>query len=262
MEQHIYGRLEEGLMTNQARPTSNETVPMDPAIIADPYPRYRQLREEDPVHWNQGINCWTLTRYTDVLTALRDQRLSSAQISAFSERLPEDAAEKIEPLTRLFSDMMLMSDPPGHTRLRKLANKAFTPRVVERMRSSIQATTDVLLDSIEKDGGRHGRFEVIKDLANPLPAIVISEMLGVPAGDRDQFKIWSSHLAAFLGNLRMVAETAEIAQTSAFEMSDYLRKIISQRRNDPQDDLISDLVAAEEEGDSFSEAELFPCASC
>ena len=83
-------------MTNQARPTSNETVPMDPAIIADPYPRYRQLREEDPVHWNQGINCWTLTRYTDVLTALRDQRLSSAQISAFSERLPEDAAEKIE----------------------------------------------------------------------------------------------------------------------------------------------------------------------
>ena len=249
-------------MTNQARPTSNETVPMDSAIIADPYPRYRQLREEDPVHWNQGINCWTLTRYTDVLTALRDQRLSSAQISAFSERLPEDAAEKIEPLTRLFSDMMLMSDPPDHTRLRKLANKAFTPRVVKRMRSSIQATTDVLLDSIEKDGGRHGRFEVIKDLANPLPAIVISEMLGVPAGDRDQFKIWSSHLAAFLGNLRMVAETAEIAQTSAFEMSDYLRKIISQRRNDPQDDLISDLVAAEEEGDSFSEAELFPCASC
>ena len=89
-------------MTNQVRLTLNETVPMDPAIIADPYPRYRQLREEDPVHWNQGINCWVLTRYTDVLAALRDQRLSSAQISAFSERLPDAAAEKIEPLTRLF----------------------------------------------------------------------------------------------------------------------------------------------------------------
>ena len=219
-------------MMNQARLTLNETVPMDPAIIADPYPRYRQLREEDPVHWNQGINCWVLTRYTDGLAALRDQRLSSAQISAFSERLPDAAAEKIEPLTRLFSD--IMSDPPNHTRLSKLANKAFTPRVVERMRSSIQATTDVLLDSIEKDGGSHGRFEVIKDLANPLPAIVIPEMLGVPAGDRDQFKIWSGHLAAFLGNIRTVSETAEIAQSSAFEMSDYLRKIISQRRNAPQ----------------------------
>ena len=219
-------------MMNQARLTLNETVPMDPAIIADPYPRYRQLREEDPVHWNQGINCWVLTRYTDVLAALRDQRLSSAQISAFSERLPDAAAEKIQPLTRLFSD--IMSDPPNHTRLSKLANKAFPPRVVERMRSSIQATTDVLLDSIEKDGGSHGRFEVIKDLANPLPAIVIPEMLGVPAGDRDQFKIWSGHLAAFLGNIRTVSETAEIAQSSAFEMSDYLRKIISQRRNAPK----------------------------
>ena len=219
-------------MMNQARLTLNETVPMDPAIIADPYPRYRQLREEDPVHWNQGINCWVLTRYTDGLAALRDQRLSSAQISAFRERLPDAAAEKIQPLTRLFSD--IMSDPPNHTRLSKLANKAFTPRVVERMRSSIQATTDVLLDSIEKDGGSHGRFEVIKDLANPLPAIVIPEMLGVLAGDRDQFKIWSGHLAAFLGNIRTVSETAEIAQSSAFEMSDYLRKIISQRRNAPK----------------------------
>ena len=139
------------------------------------------------MHWNQGINCWVLTRYTDGLAALRDQRLSSAQNSAFSEQLPDAAAKKIEPLTRLFSDMMLMSNPPDHTRLRKLANKAFTPRVVERMRSSIQATTDVLLDSIEKDGGSHGRFEVIKDLANPLPAIVISEMLGAASRDRERF---------------------------------------------------------------------------
>ena len=84
---------------------------------------------------------------------MRDQRLSSAQIGAFSERQPDAAAEKIEPLTRLFSDMMLMSDPPDHTRLSKLANKAFTPKVAERMRSSIQATTDVLLDSIEKTAG-------------------------------------------------------------------------------------------------------------
>ena len=114
-------------MTNQARPTLNEPVPMDPAILADPYPRYQQLRDEDPVHWNQGINSWMLTRYTDVLAALRDQNLSSAQIGAFSERLPESIAEKVQPMISLISGMMLMSDPPDHTRLRKLANKAFTP---------------------------------------------------------------------------------------------------------------------------------------
>ena len=244
-------------MTQQPRATLNDPSPLDPATVANPYQRYQQLREQDPVHWNQGINCWVLTRYTDVLAAFRDQRLSSDQISAFSGRLPEDAAEKIQPLTRLFSDMMLMSDPPDHTRLRKLANKAFTPRVVDRMRSHIQATTEGLLDGIEKDGRRDGRFDVIQDLANPLPAIVISEMLGVPAGDRDQFKKWSGDLAAFLGNIRMVAETAEKAQNSVFALSDYLRKIISECRLEPQEDLISAFVAAEEEGDTFSEAELY-----
>jgi len=244
-------------MAQQRLPVTSEPSQLDPATVANPYPRYQQLREEDPVHWNAGINCWILTRYTDVLAAFRDQRLSSAQISAFSGRLSEDAAEKIQPLTQIFSDMMLMSDPPDHTRLRKLANKAFTLRVVERMRSSMQATTDELLDGIEKDGRQDGRFDVIQDLANPLPAIVISEMLGVPAADREQFKIWSSALAAFLGNIRMVAETAESALNSVLALSDYLREIISQRRLEPQEDLLSAFVAAEEEGDKFSEAELY-----
>ena len=240
-------------MTNQARPTLNEPVPMDPAILADPYPRYQQLRDEDPVHWNQGINSWMLTRYTDVLAALRDQNLSSAQIGAFSERLPESIAEKVQPMISLISDMMLMSDPPDHTRLRKLANKAFTPQVIDRMRSHIQTVVEELLDDVEKSG----HMDVIPDLANPLPAIVISEMLGVPAEDREQFKMWSSRLAAFLGNIRTVSETAEIAQQSVFDLSDYLRNIISQRRAEPQEDLISALVVAEEEGDAFSEAELY-----
>lgn len=248
-------------MANQPASTFNDPSPIDPATIADPYPRYRQLREEDPVHWHQGLNGWVLTRYTDVLGALRDQRLSSALMSGFTERLPEAAGEKIQPLIRLFSDMMLMSDAPDHTRLRMLANKAFTPRVVDRMRSNIQATVEGLLDDIQKsrgqDGRQDGRFDVIQDLAYPLPAIAISEMLGVPAGDRDQFKNWTGDLAAFLGNVRMVAETGEVAQKSVFELSDYLRNIISQRRLEPQEDLISALVAAEEEGDRFSEAELY-----
>ncbi len=248
-------------MAQRPPPTFNDPTPVDPATIADPYPRYQQLREEDPVHWHQGLNGWVLTRYTDVLAALRDQRLSSALMSTFTERLPEAASEKIQPLIRLFSDMMLMADPPDHTRLRMLANKAFTPRVIDRMRSNIQATCEKLLDRVEGDlsnGGRqNGQMDVIKDLAYPLPAVVISEMLGVPANDQEQFKNWTGDLAAFLGNVRMVAETGGIAQKSVFELSDYLRNIISQRRLDPQEDLISALVAAEDEGDRFSEAELY-----
>jgi cytochrome P450 len=244
-------------MAQQPQPTLNDPAPIDPATVANPYLRFQQLREEDPVHWNQGINSWTLTRYSDVLDALRDQRLSSEQISAYSARLPEAAAEKVQPLIRLFSDMMLMSDPPDHTRLRKLANKAFTPRVVDQMRSHIQNLVAELLDGIEKDCRQDGRFDVIADLAYPLPAIVISEMLGVPDADRNQFRKWTGDLAAFLGNIRIVAETAEPAQKSALKLSDYLREIISQRRLEPQEDLISALVAAEEEGDTFSEAELY-----
>ena len=249
--------LEERQMAQRPTPTFNDPSPIDPATIADPYPRYQQLRTEDPVHWHQGLNGWVLTRYADVLAALRDQRLSSELMSGFTERLSEAANEKIQPLIRLFSDMMLMSDPPDHTRLRMLANKAFTPRVIDRMRSNIQATVEGLLDGIQQNGRQDGKFDLIEDLAYPLPAIAISEMLGVPAEDRDQFKNWTGDLAAFLGNVRMVAQTGGIAQKSVLELSDYLRKIISQRRLEPQEDLISALVAAEEEGDRFSEAELY-----
>ena len=103
----------------------------------DPYPRYEQLRSEDPVHWNDGAQVWVLTRYQDVIDAIRDPRLSSTGISAVMRKA--GSGEEVQDLERTFLDMMLFADPPDHTRLRSLANKAFTPRVLERMRSQIQA---------------------------------------------------------------------------------------------------------------------------
>ena len=246
-------------MSQQPGNPVNDPLPLDAATIADSYPRYHQLRSEDPVHWHQGINAWVLTRYSDVLAALRDQRLSADRISGLTAQLPEPVQERFQPLTQVFSDMMLMSDPPDHTRLRGLANKAFTPRVIEGMRSSIQATVDELVDGVanRRPKGRHGQTDIVDDLAYPLPAIVIAGMLGVAPADRDQFRKWSNDLAAFLGSIRMVAETVGAAQQSALEMSEYLRSIIGQRRSEPREDLISALVAVEEEGDRFSEAELF-----
>ena len=226
---------------------------IDPEVIANPYPSYQELQTRDPVHWNEGLQAWTLTRYADVLEVLRDQRLSVDRMSRFGGGLPEPMQEAMAPIIRIFSNMMLMSDPPNHTRLRSLANKAFTPRVVEAIRAHIQAIVDQSLDAVESTG----RMDVIGDLAYPLPATVIAEMLGVALEDRDQFKKWSGDLAMFLGDIRRAAEHVEVAQRSALQMIDYLTGIIRECRQNPRDDLISALVAAEEQGDSFSEEELF-----
>ena len=228
-----------------------ERVP--PEIIANPYPSYNDLRAQDPVHWNEPLGSWALTRYSDVMEALRDRRMSADRISAYSGRIPEPVQEKMAPIIRIFSNTMLFSDPPNHTRLRSLANKAFTPRVIENMRTHIQDIVDQSLDGVE----RAARMEVIKDLAYPLPVKVICEMLGVAPEDQDQFKKWTDDLAVFLGDVRRAAQHVEVAQRSALDMIDYLAGSIRECRQNPRDDLISALVTAEEQGDSFSEEELY-----
>ena len=227
--------------------------PLDLGIIANPYPHYHQFRDQAPVHWNEPLQTWVLTRYADVLEAFRDRRMSANRMHRYEGRLPEPMGEKMAPIFRIFSNMMLVSDPPSHTRLRSLANKAFTPRVVEGMLSHIQATVDQALDGVESTG----RMDVISDLAYPLPVTVICDMLGVATEDQDQFKSWADDLATFLGRIRNLAEIVEVAQRSALDMIDYLRGITRECRQKPRDDLISALVAAEEEGGVFSEDELF-----
>lgn len=237
---------------------SQQPTRLDPRTIADPYPRYHQLRAEDPVRWNKGVNAWILTRYSDVSAALRYDRLSAERITALTGLIGESGGESARQFERTFLKMMLFSDPPDHTRLRSLANKAFTPRVVEQIRSHIQGIVKGLLDGVQPDGDREpGKIDVITDLAYPLPAIVIAEMLGAEPKDRDQFKKWSDDLAAFLGNIRIVSETYESAMKSVAELIDYLRELVAQRRKEPKDDLISALVMAEDQGDSFTQEELF-----
>ena len=153
---------------------------LDPEIIANPYPHYHRLRAADPIHWNEGLQQWDVTSYAGVMEVLRDRRISSDRIVLFERLLPEPMREKMAPILGIFSNMMLLSDPPNHTRLRSLANKAFTPRVVENMRSHIQDIVDRSLDNVEKAG----RMDVISDLAFPLPGTVICEMLSVPTDNR------------------------------------------------------------------------------
>jgi cytochrome P450 len=220
--------------------------PMDPEFIADPYPTYRRLRTEDPVH-HSPLGFWVLTRYEDVVASLRDPRFAKEpMIAAVAARLG------IAPTGIGIS--MLDRDPPDHTRLRGLASKAFTPRVVEALRPRIQEIVDGLLDGV---ADAHS-MDLIEQFAYPIPVNVICEMLGVPVADHERFKGWSLDLARGLDSI-MLGPDSEVAKRSwqAREgLSSYFRGLIAERRTSPRADLLSALIAAEEAGDTLSEPEL------
>lgn len=226
---------------------------LSPDFRADPYPTYARLRTHAPVHWSELGHAWILSRSADLDAALRDPRFSSDrmhQLYAFQEVM--NALGGVGPAVQLFSETMLSVDPPDHTRLRSLVNKAFTPRSVEAMRARIQAIVDDLLTAAEQQP----RLDLMRDLAVPLPVIVIAEMLGVPPADRDLFKRWSDDLGAVLDPVidRAILRRGDRA---VLAMSDYFRPLIRDRRTHPREDLLSALVAAEEEGRRLSEDELF-----
>ncbi len=227
-----------------------------PEVRADPYPLYDFLRAWDPVHWSEEAARWILTRYADISAVLRDGRFSADRATQFMRLLGAEEREHLGALEAGLARQLLFIDPPDHTRLRRLVNAAFTPRVVERMRARIQEIVDDLLDAVAP----RGRMDVIADLAYPLPSIVIAEMLGVPPADRDRFKRWSDDLAAFIGLSPALVESARRAQGSMLEFADYFREIIAARRAQPGEDLLSALIAAEAQGDVLSEEELL--ANC
>ena len=234
--------------------SSIDQLLVSPAILSDPYPIYHQLRAEDPVHWSDAWGCWVLTRYADVIAVLRDYRrfTNVGRIASFLDQLPANVRAQIRPLYDNFTVGMPNTDPPEHTRVRGLVNSAFTARVVEGMRPRVQEIVDGLLDQAESGGA----MEVIGSFAYPLPAIVIAEMLGVPAEDRDRFKAWSDDIVAFHGTGRPHIETIMKSTAALLETKAWLLRLIEARRKQPEDDLISALVAAEERGEVLSETEL------
>jgi cytochrome P450 len=224
--------------------------PMDAEFIANPYPTYHRLRAEEPVHHNP-LGFWVLTRYEDVLGALRDPRFAKEAIAAFVA-----ARFGIAPAGIGLS--MLDRDPPDHTRLRGLVSTAFTPRVVEMLRPHIQRIVDGLLERVETAGS----MDLIEDFAYPLPVVVICELLGVPVEDRDRFKQWGLDIARGLDAIWLPpdSEVAVRSVASRRALSDYFRALIAERRASPRGDMLSALIAAEEAGDTLTEDELL--ATC
>ena len=221
----------------------------------DPYPRYRRIQEVAPVH-RSGLGFWVLSRYEDCQQLLRDPRFGKGDRRDRDARLPEAAVAALARL-RSRAPSLLFLDPPDHTRLRGLVSKAFTPRTVERLRPHIGRLLDELLDTI--DGGGDEPVDVMGAVAFPLPVTVIGEMLGVPPADRASFQPWVRASTALL-ELTVDAEAVVAAAEASDKMSDYFLGLLAERRRHPGEDLLSELLRVEEEGDRLTEAELVSTA--
>ena len=225
-----------------------------PEFYHNPYPVYHELRAEDPVHWSEIMGSWVLTRYDDVVATMRDPlRFSNAGRHALSlDRLPEVVRKKAKPIYDHYAVGLIHTDPPDHTRLRALVSKVFTVRAMESMRPRIQAIVDDLLDAVQCDG----EMDVMRDLAYPLPVAIISQILGIPAEDHDRFRYWNDGVNELTATGRTTETNIERGLPRFLHLRAYLKRLIEQRRRDPQDDLLSALVTVEEDGDRLGEDEL------
>ena len=231
----------------------------DPDFPSDRYALYARLHAETPVFWDERARAFLIAGFDDVSLGYRSPKLSARRVEAFARAWSEEARREVRPLVDSLSLWILFQDPPDHTRLRTIMMKAFTPKVVESMRPRIQALVDRMLDEAGARAARAGGFDVVRDLAFPLPATVILELLGIPLPDRDRFKAWSSDIARLVTNLT-AQEDALVAKRAVVEMGEYFAPLFAARRASPQDDLVSALIAATDRGDVLSDAELL--ANC
>jgi cytochrome P450 len=240
-----------GVREAAADPEPVSFNPFEPGFFDDPYRQYALLRDRDPVH-HSPLEVWILFRYDDVVRVLRDPSLSvqidnaapTARTRMFLEQAPAEAQER-------GAHSILNIDPPDHTRLRRLVSKAFTPKTVQGLRPRIEVLVDEALDAMAV----RGHADVISDLAFPLPFTVISEMLGMPESNRDEVRGWSHTLTKTLDPI-LTPEEVQAALAAADNMLAHVQHVLAWKRDHPADDLLTGLLAAEDEGDRLTEEEL------
>src|SRR5580704_5201814 len=239
----------DGDSSPQGQPVLSLYQLLDPAVLADPYPLYHQLRNEDPVHWDPFLHAWVVTRYEEVVRVLQE---FSADRTFTPQQLEEMGLSQLSPIAEVMVKQMLFMDPPAHTRLRGLCSQAFTPRRVEMLRARIQGIADRLIDTMLPAG----RMDVIRDFAAPLPATVTAELLGVPTSDHVQLKAWSADFAEMLGNFQHNPDRTQRVLLSLEEMTAYFRAAIAAARKHPGEGLVHHLLVAEVDGNRLSEEEV------
>lgn len=233
--------------------TTLDYRPSDPAVLADPFPLYRRMQDEDPAHWSPRLKGWVLTRYEDVKRVCLDTGVwSSDRLRPFFASLPGAEAARMGELMRILTLWMVFRDPPEHTRLRRLASRVFNVRSIHALRPNVEALTAWLLDRI----GARAEFDFIGDFAGPLPALVIMDMLGVPRAELERVKRLSDEMALFIGSAREAAGKYDRAEAATHEMAAFFRALIAARRAEPRADLLSALAHLDDDGDRLSDDEL------
>ncbi|MFJ4775470.1 cytochrome P450 [Streptomyces sp. NPDC088762] len=227
--------------------------PWDAAFVADPYPAYREVREQGRAVWCEATGQWLVAHYADVSALLRDRRLGRTYLHRFShEEFGREAPPpEHEPFHVLNGNGLLDLEDPAHARVRRLVAKAFTPRTVERLVPAVRRMAGELVGRLLADGGG----DLLTTVAEPLPVAVIAELLGVPEADRGLLRPWSADICGMF-ELRPDEETARRAVRASVEFSAYLRDLIGERRMRPGEDLISGLIAAHDDEGRLSEQEM------
>ena len=240
-----------------SRPADPVFDPFDPAWSSDPVPLGRALRDRAPVH-KAALGFWVFARHADCLALLRDRRASADAQHLDYSRMPEGFQPRRDPddplaVAVIEARPFLFRDPPDHTRLRGLVAKAFTPRMVESLRERTQQVVDELLDAaLEAD-----RVDLLADFAYPLPVRIICDLLGVPHDDQDRFKGWSTSLARGLDpDFLLTPEVMAERDDAVLQFAAYFFELLAERRRSPGDDLLSRLVAVEDDGSVLSEGEM------
>lgn len=237
-----------------------EPLLVSPAFLDNPYPVFARLRDEAPIYWSNAWNCWLVTSYEDNMAVFRDPERfgNGGRFNRIFSVLAPGLREELNLLEHHFvrAGGIVHSDPPAHTRLRKLLHLVFTPRAVREMTAQIEAIVTQMLDAVQAQG----HMDVIRDLAYPLPATVIARMLGVPEADIDHFKQWSFDVLQFQTTGQAMPEVLRRSQEALRAMREYLKRLAEARRKDERQDLMTALVKAEDEGDRLTEDELL--ATC
>ncbi|MFH7024157.1 MAG: cytochrome P450 [Heteroscytonema crispum UTEX LB 1556] len=232
--------------------------PFIPEVIADPYAVYRRYRQEDPVHWGISANpqlpgAWYIFGYEDVMKVMEDRRFGRETLNEREDVETTPVPTAYNAFLSLVSNWIVFREPPNHTRLKSLASKAFSAKIVENIRPAIYEIADNLLDKVQN----RGELDLVEDFAFPLPTKVVAIMLGADPEDLPLFREWALAMQnASASRLKPPPEAYERANQAAQAFIDYFTPLITERRANPREDLISALVKAADEGDKLSDFEI------
>lgn len=241
---------------DHAEAIDRETLPtldlLAPENLYNPYPMFRRFLDEAPVHWDAKAQVWVISKYDDIHRLLRDKRLSSDRYRALANSVPPDQRDMNEVIVSCLSKFLLNVEGAAHQRLRSLSNKAFTKKSVVSLRSGVEEVVNSLLDRVQSKG----RMDIVSDLAYPLPTTFICRILGVPLDQTGPMKQLSDDISVYIGSAGKATGCIPLAYESLLRLQDYFRDLVRQRACEPREDMITDLIEAEIDGDRLSEEEV------